>query len=33
MLFNMRKHAKSGCLSIGFIVCLSFGYEGRNVSI
>ncbi len=33
MLFFERKNGKAGCLSIGFIACLSFGYNGRSVSI
>lgn len=33
MLFSDCKNAKAGCLSIGFIACLSFGYNGRNFSL
>ncbi len=33
MLFNACKTAKPGCLSIGFIACLSFGYNGKNFSL
>lgn len=33
MLFCDRKSSKAGCLSFGLGVCLSFGYNGRKLSI
>lgn len=33
MLFSACKRAKAGCLSVGLVVCVSFGYNGRNLSL
>lgn len=33
MLFFERKQIKAGCLSFGIGACLSFGYNGKHLSI
>lgn len=33
MLFANVFGGKAGCLSVGFIACLSFGYNGKKFSL
>lgn len=32
MIFKTDKKAEAGCLSLGFIVCASFGYDNRWIN-
>lgn len=33
MLFNFSAMHKTGCISAGLGICISFGYNGKHVSI